>query len=63
MNRIKRARLVAGLTQDELAKKLSVSNVAICRWENGLNFPRPSRLKLIAKTLHIPVEELIEEAG
>lgn len=61
MNQIKKARLTAGLTQGELAEKLSVSTVAVCKWENGVTFPRPKRLKQISKVLHIPVKSLLEE--
>ena len=63
MNQIKKARLAAGLTQGELAKKLSISVVSVCKWENGHTFPRPKRLKQVAKVLHIPVKDLLEEVS
>ena len=61
MNQIKKARLVAGLTQGELAEKLSVSTVSVCKWENGVTFPRAKRLKQVAKVLHVSVKSLLEE--
>ena len=61
MNRIKRARLIEGLTQNELAVKLGVSTVAVCKWENGQTFPSAKRLKAVAETLHTTVADLLEE--
>ena len=61
MNRIKKARLMEGFTQGELAKKLSVSTVTVCKWENGKTFPTPKRLKRVAEVLHTTVSDLLEE--
>ena len=61
MNRIKRARLIAGMNQAELAENLSVSRVTICKWENGKTFPAPKRLKRVAEVLHTTVSDLLEE--
>lgn len=61
MNRIKRARLTEGLTQAELAERMSVSNVTVCKWENGQTFPSVKRLKSLAETLHTTVADLIDE--
>ena len=60
MNQIKKARVIEGLTQIELAEKLGVSHVSVCKWENGQTFPRPGRLKTIADVLHTTVENLLE---
>lgn len=62
MNRIKKARLMEGLTQGELAEKLSVSAVTVCKWENGKTFPSAKRLKFVAEALHTTVSDLLEEA-
>lgn len=61
MNRIKRARIVNGFTQKELADKLGVSAVQICKWENGKAFPAVKRLKQVADVLHTTVNDLLEE--
>ena len=61
MNQFKRARLVQGLTQGELAKELGVSTVQISKWENGKTFPSVKRLKRVAEALHITVADLLEE--
>ena len=61
MNRIKRARIVNGFTQKELADKLGVSPVQICKWETGKSFPAVKRLKQVADVLHTTVNDLLEE--
>ena len=60
INGFKTARLIEGLTQQELAEKLGVSVVAVCKWESGQTFPRVRRLSEIASVLHTTVAELIE---
>jgi len=49
-DRIKQARLAAGLTQPDIAQKLSVSKAAVSKWEKGENTPK--ELDLLAKLLH-----------
>ena len=61
MNKFKKARLIAGLTQVELAEKVGVSPVAVHRWESGLGLPRVKRLNGIADALHTTVADLIDE--
>ena len=61
MNSFKKARLVAGFTQTELAKKVGVSCVSVCQWESGKRLPRVGRLKTIAEALGTSVEKLLEE--
>ena len=64
MNQIKKARLSEGLTQEELAEKLGISTVSVCKWETGKAFPAVKRLKEVADALHTTVSELLnEEAG
>lgn len=60
MNNIKHARLIAGLTQNELADKIGVSHVSVWKWEKDLAFPRPGKLKAVADTLGTTVEKLLE---
>lgn len=61
LNSFKRARLIAGLTQTEVAEKLGVSSVAVCQWETGKRMPRVKRLQTVADVLHTTVAELLEE--
>ena len=61
MNSFKRARLIEGLTQGEVAEKLGVSRVSVCKWENGKTLPTAKRLKDVAEALHTTVGELLKE--
>ena len=61
MTLIKRARMLAGMTQEELGVKVGVSNVAVSNWENGKTFPDIKRLKRIAEVLGMPVDDLVDE--
>ena len=48
-----------GLTQQELAKKLHLTNKAVSKWERGLSLPDISILDPLANTLDISVAELL----
>lgn len=48
-----------GLTQKELADRLSVSDKAVSRWETGKNFPDIELFEPIARELEISISELI----
>lgn len=61
MNPIKRARLCQGMTQTELAKRLGVSSVSVCKWEHGEALPNPKRLPLMAEVLRTKTSDLISE--
>lgn len=56
---IRRLREEKGLTQEELANRLSVSGKAVSKWETGQGFPDVSLLEPIAGALGISVIELI----
>ncbi len=47
------------LTQEELAKRLGVSDKAISKWENGHCLPDVSLFKVLCKELGITVNELL----
>lgn len=61
MNNFKRARLIQGLTQAELAAALGVSAVTVCKWELGRGLPKAKRLKEVASILHTTIPELLDE--
>ena len=63
LNGFKKARLIAGCDQKQLAEKLGVSPVTICKWETGRAYPRASRLAEIASALDTTVEKLLEHEG
>ncbi len=55
---IKRLRESKGMTQDELAQKIFVSNKTVSKWENGHGLPDISLMEPLAKALNISVIEL-----
>ncbi|MBQ4546096.1 MAG: helix-turn-helix transcriptional regulator [Oscillospiraceae bacterium] len=59
-NLIKELRTGKGLTQKELAEKLSVSVAAVSKWENGKGFPDISILEPLSEALDISITEIIK---
>ena len=53
----------AGLTQQELAEKLGVTNRTISKWETGETFPETSQLVPLADLFHVTVDELLRGCG
>lgn len=49
-----------GLTQEQLAEALGVSNRSVSRWENGNNLPDLSLLIEIAKYFEVEIDELLD---
>ena len=58
-NRIREARLRAGLTQEMLAGSAGIGRVTLARIESGEHAPRIETLLAIAKGLKLPVEKLL----
>ena len=58
-NFIKIKRKELGITQDELAEKLFVTEKVISRWETGRGTPDISLLLPLSKELNIDVSELL----
>jgi len=56
---IKAARLRRGWSQQDLAKRLKVSRVAVLSWEAGTYSPRLPRLQRLARLFDIGVEDLL----
>ena len=59
-NLIKTKRKEKGLTQEELAQKINVTEKAISRWETGRGTPDISLLVPLAEELDISVSELLK---
>ena len=60
MNVVKKYRLLAGLTQGELARRIGAYNeITISKWESGKKYPRPSFIKALMRELQIPADEMI----
>ena len=59
--KLKEARKDAGLTQEELAAKLSVSRQAITKWESGKGMPDVENLKAISAALDVSIDYLLDD--
>ena len=57
--RIKQVRKQCGLTMIEFGKALNVTNVTVCRWENGQRMPNVFTILKIAKMGNMSVEEFL----
>jgi transcriptional regulator with XRE-family HTH domain len=57
--RIKAARVAAGLSQRELADRLGVDPQVISRWERGTARPGRDRLAVLAEFLACRIEALL----
>lgn len=53
----------AGMTQQELAEKLGVTNRTISKWETGETFPETAQLIPLANIFHVTVDELLRGTG
>lgn len=56
---IRRARELAGLTQDALARKLRVDRSAVAHWENGKTQPSARNFKALRRALRVTAESLM----
>lgn len=59
--RVKKLRIEAGLTQEDIAKKLDLSKTAVGAWENGRAKPRFDKMNQLADLFGVPVSELLGE--
>jgi len=59
-NRVKRARILKGLTQQGVAKKIFVALTTVANWEAGIAEPYPGNLAALAKTLDVSIEWLLK---
>ena len=59
-NIITTIRKKAGLTQEEMARRLYVTRQAVSRWENGETTPGIDMVKLICVTFDVPLERFFE---
>lgn len=56
---LKAARVNAGLTQLDAAKKLDVSNKTLCSWEKGNSMPKANKIELICELYNVAYNDLI----
>ncbi len=57
---IAKLRKKQGLTQEQLAEKLFVSNKAVSKWERGAGYPEVTQLISLSKILGVPVDALLK---
>lgn len=57
--RLKRALLIKGISQGELARRTGITAAAVSRYITGSREPRPKTLKKIAKVLGVSVDYLV----
>lgn len=56
----KKLRNEKGITQEQLAEKIGVSNRSVSRWENGIHMPDLDILILIADYYEVELSELLD---
>lgn len=59
--KIRNARRRCGLSQEQLAEKMSVSRSAIAKWETDKGLPDVGNLKILARMLRVSVDWLLDE--
>lgn len=59
-NLLYKLRMKSNLTQEELAKKLNITNKAISKWENGRAIPNTNTLKNLSILFNIPIDNLLQ---
>lgn len=62
-DRLAAARDAAGMTPEQLAKRLGVKLKTLKGWENDLNEPRANRLQMLAGMLNVSIMWLLNGEG
>ncbi|WP_317394695.1 helix-turn-helix transcriptional regulator [Faecalicoccus pleomorphus] len=60
-DKIRRVRLRKGITQNQIAEKIGISQPTYAQWENGKRKPKLETLKKIADALEVPVSTLYDD--
>ena len=60
--KIKEARKLCGLSQEQLAEKMAVSRSAVAKWETGKGLPDIDNLKVLSRLLNVSVDYLISDS-
>ena len=59
--KLKKARLEASYTQEELASMLTISRATVAKWESDRGMPDISNLKALAEALNVSVDFLLDD--
>ncbi len=62
-DRVAGAREVAGMTQEELSKRIGVKLITLQNWENDMSEPRANKLSMLAGMLNVSIMWLLEGEG
>lgn len=60
--KLKAARNISGLSQEQFAEALNISRSAVAKWENNIGIPDVSNIKGISKLLNISIDSLLDES-
>lgn len=60
---LRRARVLAGLTQTRLAGRVGVSTSIVSQWESGDRTPGPQKVPELAHALAVPADQLLGLLG
>ena len=58
-NQLYALRTTAGLSQQEVADAVGVSNKAVSKWENGKTKPSTNAIRKLSALFHVPVEAML----
>ncbi len=61
MRAITKMRIRAGLTQAEVANRITIERSTVAKWETGETLPRAERLLQLARLYDCTVDELLTE--
>ena len=59
--KLREARKEAGLSQEQLAEKMSVSRSAVAKWESDKGMPDVNNLKVMARLLDVSLDYLLDD--
>ena len=59
--KLKKARIDAGLSQEQLAEQISVSRSAVAKWETDKGLPDIENLKGISRLLNVSIDSLLSD--
>ena len=58
IEKLKAIRKIKKFTIEELAGKMGIARMTLSAWENARRIPTESKIRILAKTLGVPVEEI-----
>ena len=59
--KLKQARVAAGLSQEQLSEQIGVSRSAVAKWESDKGMPDIQNLKVLAQLLNTSIDYLLDD--